>query len=309
VERFEDYASRWLDDAVHLRAGTRAKYLGHLRTHIFPTFGDRALDAIEPSQVRSWVAAMSRGGSSAGTVATVYRTLATILRSAEINRAIDRTPCIGVKLPRDDDRREMTFLDPEEILRLADAIADRYRALVLVAAYSGARFGELAYLKVDAVNFLSGAMQIRGSLAEVDGRLIEQGTKTGKWRTVTLPRSVVQILGEHIGKYPSTEGHVFSAPKGGPLRRRAWYKRSFKPAVERAGLDPRLRFHDLRHTHAALLIAQGEHAKVIADRLGHARPTMTMDVYAHILPGLEEQAVSGLEATFSGNSKVERTPS
>jgi len=300
VERFEEYASRWLDEAVHLRAGTRAKYLGHLRTHILPTFGDRALDAIEPSQVQSWVAAMARGGSSAGTVATVYRTLAAIMRSAEINRAIDRTPCIGVKLPRDDDRREMTFLDPEEIVRLADAIDDRYRALVLVAAYSGARFGELAYLKVDALNVLSGAMQIRGSLAEVGGRLIPQGTKTGKWRTVTLPRSVAQILGEHVGRYPSNDGHVFSAPKGGPLRRQAWYKRFYKPAVERAGLDHRLRFHDLRHTHAALLIANGQHIKVIADRLGHSKPTLTLNTYAHVLPGLEEQAVAGLEATFRG---------
>jgi integrase len=68
--------------------------------------------------------------------------------------------------------------------------------------------------------------------------------------------------------------------------------------VDRAGLDPRLRFHDLRHTHAALLIANGQHIKVIADRLGHSKPTLTLNTYAHVLPGLEEQAVSGLEATF-----------
>jgi integrase len=300
VGTFADYADRWLDEAVHLREGTRSKYLGHLRTHILPTFGDRALDAIEPSQVRSWVAALARGGSSPGTVATVYRTFAAIMRSAEINGLIDRNPCIGVRLPRNDDRREKTFLSPEEIDRLAETIDPRYRALVYVAAYSGIRFGELAYLKVDAVNVLSGAIQVRGSLAEVGGRLIPQGTKTGKWRTVTLPRSVAQILGEHIGRYPSKEGHVFSAPMGGPLRRRAWYRRTFKPAVDRAGLDPRLRFHDLRHTHAALLIANGQHIKVIADRLGHSKPTLTLNTYAHVLPGLEEQAVSGLEETFRG---------
>jgi hypothetical protein len=118
VEKFQDYAGRWLDDAVHLREGTRSKYRGHLRTHILPAFGDRTLDTIEPTQVRSWVAAMVRGGSSAGTVATVYRTLSAIFKSAEIDRLIERSPCIGVRLPRDDDRREMTFLSPGEIGRL-----------------------------------------------------------------------------------------------------------------------------------------------------------------------------------------------
>jgi integrase len=106
-----------------------------------------------------------------------------------VNRVIERSPCIGTKLPRDDDRREMIFLDPDQISALAEAIEPRYRALVLVAAYSGLRFGELAYLKTDACNILSGAIQVRGSVAEVRGRLVAQKTtKTNRWRTVTLPR-------------------------------------------------------------------------------------------------------------------------
>jgi Phage integrase family len=160
---------------------------------------------------------------------------------------------------------------PEDINRLADAIDRRYRALVLVAAYSGCRWGELAYLKTDAVNVLAGTLQIRGSLAEVGGRLIPQGTKTGRWRRVTLPRSVAQVLGEHLGRYPSNDGYVFAAPKGGPLRRRSWYKRFWRPAVERAGLTPALRIHDLRHTHAGLLILNRMPVKLIADRLGHGQ--------------------------------------
>jgi integrase len=251
LETFGTFANRSLDDAVHLRATTRAKYEQHLRTHLPPAFGDRPLGDVKPSHVRAWVTSMARGGSAAGTVATVYRTLATIMRSAEVDEAISRSPCIGVKLPRDDDRREMVFLDAEEIERLAEAIHPRFRALIYVAAYSGLRFGELAFLRTDAVNVLGGTIQVKGSLAEVGGRLIEQGTKTGRWRTVTLPRSVAQILGEHIGMFPSQKGHVFSAPMGGPLRRRAWETRFYRPAVKAAGLNPLLRFHDLRHTHAA----------------------------------------------------------
>jgi Phage integrase, N-terminal SAM-like domain len=118
VEKFGEYATGWLESAVHLSEGTRSKYQQHLKTHILPTFGERDLVDVQPSHVQRWVAALVRGGSSPGTVGTVYRTFATIMRSAEINRVIERSPCIGVKLPRDDDRREMKFLDPEEIERL-----------------------------------------------------------------------------------------------------------------------------------------------------------------------------------------------
>jgi integrase len=160
-ERFGTYAGRWLDESVHLRQTTASKYQQHLRTHILPVFGDWYLDQIVPSHVQSWVAAMARSGSSPGTVGTVYRTFSGIMRTAEINRVIGRSPCIGVKLPRDDDPREMTFLDPDQIGRLAAAIDPRYKAMVYVAAYSGCRWGELAYLRTDAVNVLSGGLRRR----------------------------------------------------------------------------------------------------------------------------------------------------
>jgi integrase len=91
---------------------------------------------------------------------------------------------------------------------------------------------------------------------------------------------------------------VFSAPEGGSLRPANFRKRVFGPAVEEAGLAERFRIHDLRHTCAALFIAQGAHAKEIADRLGHSSPVVTMTVYAHILPSLDERLTTGLEETF-----------
>jgi integrase len=272
LDTFGDYARRWPDDAVHLRAGTREKYAGHLSKHLIPAFGDRALDTILPSHVRSFVAASSRTGAARATVAAVYRTFAQVMKTAEIDRLIERSPCLGIKLPRDEARREICFLGADEIGRLSEVIHLRYKALILTAAYSGMRFGELAFLRPDAVNVLSGRIEVRGSLADIGGRLIEQPTKTNRMRAVTLPRSVAQILGQHIGQYPAE--NVFSAPRGGPIRRRAWYARFFRPAVAKAGLDPALRFHDLRHSHAALLIAAGLPVKVIADRLGHVKPSL-----------------------------------
>lgn len=81
MEKFKDYAERWLDDAVHLRAGTREKYAGHLSKHLIPVFGDRKIDSIQPSHVRSFVAALSRDGLAAGTVQGIYRTLFQIMES------------------------------------------------------------------------------------------------------------------------------------------------------------------------------------------------------------------------------------
>lgn len=308
VELFEDYAGRWLDGAVHLGEGTRRKYLGHFRVHINPAFGDRPLDAIHRSHVQAWVAAMYRAGSAPGTCATVYRTFAAIMRSAEVDQVITRSPCIDIRMPRDDDPQEMQFLEPAEMLRLAEAIHPRYRAMVLVAGFSGCRFSELAALKAGAVNVLKGTIEIRGALTEDGGTLNYHRTKTSKSRrTVTLPRSVAQELGIHLGEFPSAQGFVFSAPKGGPIRRRAWMKRFFKPALEKAGLAPGMGFHALRHGHASMLIGDGAPVTVVSARLGHAKASTTLDVYSHLFRSVEEQAVEGLEATFRGTGARQAT--
>ena len=91
---------------------------------------------------------------------------------------------------------------------------------------------------------------------------------------------------------------MFTAPRGGPLRHNLFYVRHFKPAVVRAGLPPALRFHDLRHTCAALLIAQGAHPRAIMERLGHSSIQVTLDRYGHLFPGLDAALTDGLEATY-----------
>ena len=182
------------------------------------------------------------------------------------------------------------------------------------------RFGELAALKVERVNLLKGTVHVVESLSEVNGVLHLKGTKNGKDRTVLLPRFLAQMLGEHIGRYPSREAHVFSSATELPLRRRNWYARQFRPVVDgrpelaaRRGRayrpavpspvpedKRRLRFHDLRHTCAALLIAQGAHPKEIQEWLGHSTIKLTFDRYGHLFPGLGERLRDGLERVYAG---------
>jgi integrase len=132
------------------------------------------------------------------------------------------------------------------------------------------------------------------SLSEISGRLHTGPTKTGARRTVTIPRFLSEMLGEHIGAYSSE--YVFTSAEGKPLRRNL-YRRHFKPAVPRAGLEP-LRFHDVRHTCAALVIAQGAHPKEIQEQLGHSTIRLTFDRYGHLFPGLSDRLRDGLEGAY-----------
>jgi integrase len=116
-------------------------------------------------------------------------------------------------------------------------------------------------------------------------------------RTVFLPSFIVDELARHVADHEDGSGLVFSAPSGGPIRRNSFRRRIWLQAV-RASVGEPCTFHDLRHTHAALLIAQGEHPKVIQERLGHASIKTTLDTYGHLFDGLDEAAAERLNATW-----------
>jgi len=308
--RFEDYSGQYLAGITHVRPGTKLKIEGHLRNQILPVFGRLPLGAIRPTDIRSWIAALQEDGLAPATIAGIYRTFSKIMKTAVIDGLISRSPCIGIDLPKQTSHQEMKFLEPAQVEALADAIEPRYRALIFMAAYTGMRWGELAALRVRRLNLLKGTVDVSESLAEINGHFHIQPPKTGKPRTISLPRSLSEMLGEHIGHYPSEDGFVFSSPEGKPLRRN-FYSRNYLPALIASGLDPELclctnrqcqkrhrpiyRFHDLRHTCAALLIAQGAHPKEIQERLGHSTITLTFDRYGHLFPSLDERLRDGLD--------------
>ena len=138
------------------------------------------------------------------------------------------------------------------------------------------------------------------SLSELGGRLVTGPTKTGRRRVVPLPRFLCELLGDHIGRY-SAQGYVFTAARRGPIRHHNFMVRTFKPAVVRAGLPPTVRFHDLRHTCAALLIANGRHMEEIKEHLGHSSIRVTSDRYGHLFPSAREAVADALGATYRGH--------
>ncbi|HEV2368326.1 MAG TPA: site-specific integrase [Acidimicrobiales bacterium] len=306
---FEQWAGEWLASTVHLKPKTQQTYESILRNRVLPVFGQARIAAVDQLDVRRFVAELASAGDEPGTIRNTFNVLRLVFGAAVGSGAIHSNPCTGVRMPRSE-HQEMHFIGPDGILRLANAIEPHYRTLVLFAAYTGLRAGEIGAVRMGRLDLLRGGVEVRESLAEVNGKLIFGSTKTYANRTVGLPPFLRDKLAAHVSDREwRAEDLVFTGPSGAPVRHNLFYTRQFKPAVVRAGLPRGFRFHDLRHSCAAILIAQGAHPKAIMERLGHSSIQVTLDRYGHLLPGLDEALTDGLETVYRGSLVGAETPS
>lgn len=296
--RFEEWAQEWLATTVHLKPKTRYDYERILEREVLPVFGTKRVAGIERVDVRRFVAEMTNAGKAAGTVRNTVTVLSNVFNVALDSGAVRSNPCAGVKLPRSA-RDEMLFLAPPQIRALADAIAPEHSLLVKTAAYTGLRAGELQALRVRRVDLAKPSLDVVASLSEVRGQLIIGETKTYSRRQVGVPSALAKELRAHIAERAlGPDDLVFAGPRGGPMRHNLFYTRHFKPAVERAGLPKELRFHDLRHTCAALLIAEGAHPRAIMERLGHSTVQVALDRYGHLFPAIHTELTDALDRLY-----------
>lgn len=203
----------------------------------------------------------------------------------------------------------------EEQVRLFLTEAKRsspHYCLYLMAILTGMRQGELLGLRWEDIDFTLGVASVRQTFLRIGGRRIFKEPKSGtSQRTVALPEVLVselstlrdrQIEGRRLlGETYEDYGLVFCQPNGRPLHAHNIVRRDFRSIAERLGL-PRIRFHDLRHSHATLLLKQGVHPKVVQERLGHSSPAFTMAIYSHVLPGIQEEAAQRLAVRLLGTS-------
>lgn len=301
---FAEWSAEFLSTIVHLRAVTRGDYEGALRAHILPAFGHRPVAHIEQVDVRRFFAEKQAAGLAPKSLQKIRLVLRQVLELARGSGAIKTNPCDGIRLPRAV-QAEPVFLSAEQVELLARSTRQPYDVLVRLAAATGLRPSELCGLRVSRLNLLQGTIEVAEAVTVVGGRIEIGPTKSYARRTVGVPRSVCDELGEHLARRGSAEGRavqaedfVFTAPMGGPLRRDLLYKRIIRPAVEKAGLSSGLRLHDLRHTCVSLLIELGAHPKAIQERLGHSSITVTMDVYGHLFPSVAEALTERLDDVF-----------
>lgn len=295
--RFGDYALAWAATQVH-RPSTRAKVETHLRRHILPTFADRPLGAVRRSEVQAWVRGLSDELAPA-TVGVVVTYLSAVFKAAVDDRLIPASPCSRIVRPRVEPAR----VDPmatEDVLALAAAVPDRYRALVMLAAGTGLRQGEALGLTLDRCDFLRRLARVDRQLVTLTGepsRLAPPKTAASV-RTVPLPAVVVDSVAAHLAAYPVTPtGYLFTSAAGLPVRRTS-LAAILRAAVARAGLPTAVTFHDLRHYYASLLIRQGESVKVVQARLGHASAAETLNTYSHLWPDSEDRTRAAVDAVL-----------
>lgn len=275
------YADSWLVERARLAPRTREIYAGLLRVHILPALGDVRLDRLTPSEVRRWHREGSEG-SSPSMAPKAYRLLRTILSTAVDDEVLARNPC-RIRSAGVDRSSPQQIVSIPQLYAIADAIARRYRALVLLAGLAGLRAGELSALCRADIDLERGTVDVNKQRVRLDsGKILVAPPKTDAGRRiVALPQVLVPELEAHLASFvgPATTDLVFTGERGAPLDRTNFRDRFWKPATVGAGV-PGLRVHDLRHTAATLAATTGASTKELMARLGHASPRAAL-IYQH----------------------------
>ena len=284
------------------------------RKHVLPYWSDWPICSIRPSDIDDWISLLSRtlGPHS---VRAWYGMLRGPLRRAARDRVI-ADPCIDIKLPKLPDVSK-TFddvLTAQEVDRLVDALLDptesyaglrtnhRYQALVFMGAWLGPRWNEAIGLRICDVNVLRREITFGRQVVNQNGThtWVEVGSKTDDWRTVPVPRAVMDTVAAHIAHYQQgaeRDDLVFTNARGGHILRGNFTRDALGPAVKRAGLDGRrITWLTLRHTAASLMFDAGLTLFEVQQRLGHKSPTLTAKIYTHLMRERFEEGRGRMEA-------------
>lgn len=291
---FREYAEQWRAVQVH-RPTTARHVAGALNRHIYPVIGGRALEQIRPSDLQAMVKGLDLSPS---TVRVTWRYVSAIFKAAVLDRRIPVSPCQGVRLPKTD-QQPVQVVSTESVRALLDEIPERMQAMLVLAAGTGMRQGEIFGLTTDRVDFLR-------RTARVDRQMLEGGTfgppkTSSSVRTIPLPQTVIDALAVHLQTFPAGEqGLIFTRPSGAPWTRGAFSER-WVNARKAAGLPDDVTMHSLRHYYASLLIRHGESVKVVQSRLGHATAVETLDTYSHLWPDSEDRTRDAVDAVLGAD--------
>lgn len=264
-----------------------------IRRHLRPRLGSLPLAKLTPFDVeRFYDSATSRAGA----------VLRIVLADAASKGLLSTNPALRVEIPKTE-RRRVQPLTQEEIAALLST-ASEYRPLYVLALDSGARQGELFALTWNDLDIDSVSIQVIKTLEEINGRHRVKDTKSAaSRRRVRLSTPTVAELVAHrieMKKRGLKTNLMFCDSQGGFLRKSNFLRYEFKPTLRRGGLRTSIRFHDLRHTTATLLLLAGVNPKVVSERLGHARVEVTLNTYSHVLPTMQERAAEEIGKLLHG---------
>jgi len=298
---FASYSADWLSSR-DLAGRTPSTYRGLLRNHLLPAFGSRQLDDILADDVRAWYARAGKTGKLSSR-SKAYALMHAIYATAVDDELIARNPCRitgALKAPR---RRAIKPATLTELRVLVDALPERYRTMILMAAWCQMRFGELAELRRRDLDLEAGVVRIRRAVVRADGQMVVKAPKSeaGK-RDVTIPPHLLGVLRDHLARHTGPDAGALVWPAAtDPAKHisQSSVEIVFYRAREIAG-RPDLRFHDLRHTGATMAAATGATIRDLMSRLGHSSPAMAM-AYQHATDERDRLIADALSALATGD--------
>jgi integrase len=284
-----------------LQEFTRDAYRSMLTTHLRPFFGNMRLTAMSPAVVRHFTAEKAEALGRKALKPKTYNNILTFLKSM-LTWGV-RVGYLATN-PADEERatlerHEMDFLTPEEIRRLIAHSREPYATLVYLAIFTGLRRGELLALQWGDVDWNRRKLRVRRTLYR--GTFTRPKTPNAVRDVDLSPRTVETLRLCQIMYPPLASDLVFRTRDDHPLDPDNLVKRVFRPTLARAGIR-RIRFHDLRHTYATLLINQGANIKYISKQMGHASVQITLDRYGHLLPDTGREEMQKLDRVMDGEA-------
>jgi len=301
--RVGEYVENWLENVARLRVRitTLSTYTTQVRCHIVPHLGGVRLNQLTPLHLQAWHSTLERSGVSPRQRQSTHVLLKTILKHALKLGLIARNPMDAIEKPRVA-RKEIQTLNPKQIRCLLAAVhGHRLESLAILAVATGARQGELFGLQWRDIDLNAGTVTIQRTLIEARGKLEFGEPKTARSRRrIDIPNYAVTALRDHRRRQPATPHPsllVFTDTEGNPLRKSNFTRRIWHKWLKSAELPP-VKFHSLRHSHITALLADGANLTAVSQRAGHSRTSMTADVYAHAVEGMQHELATRLERLF-----------
>ncbi len=305
-----EYARVWIEERPGLRPKTVELYQYLLRRHLAPVLGPMPIADIQPGHVRRWHKKLLDNDVSDVTVAKAYRLLKAVLNTAVDDGVIRRNPC-RIKGAGQEKSPERPTLTIAQVYALADAIDQRYHALVLLAMFSSLRWGELCALRRCDIDLAARTVRVTRQLSEIRGGFAFGPPKSAAGtRVVAIPDVIISVIQWHLTCFaqPGDEGLIFTSPEGRLLHHSNFRRRVWLGALKAAGLGE-LHFHDLRHSGNTLAASAGASLRELMDRMGHDSERAAM-IYLHGSDARQHQIADSLsklardELRRSGTAKA-----
>lgn len=304
------FFEQWLEaKRSTVRPSTWLSYSVNVRRHVLPRVGRVPLTKLGPQDLQKLYADALASGLSSTSVRHIHAMLHAALAQAESWGLIARNVARLVQPPRAARKETRTLTDEQARTLLESARSSRLEALYVVALSTGMREGELLALRWSDVDLDGAHIQVRATLQRTESGHAFGPPKTARSRRhVALTRAAVAALRRHKGVQAGERlragaawedmGLVFANEIGRPMDPSNLLRRSFYPLLQAAGL-PRIRFHDLRHSAATLMLSRNIHPKVVSEMLGHSQVAVTLDLYSHVTPTMQREAAAALDAVLA----------